>query len=134
MTRRELLRKLAMFLIALAFLNLLAALFHWYETLWWFDMPMHFLGGVSVMYLAAVSVFPRLKRGMPVAKYVRACVLLAVALGVLWEVLEFVLYRYVGGPAFDLLDTLSDLFFDLAGISAAAYAIVPLISKTYTVS
>ena len=130
MPRPLLLRKLAIYIVVLAVLNLLASVFHWYETLWWFDMPMHFLGGVCVMYVSAIVALPSLKKGMGIGKYIRTCVISAVMLGILWEVFEFVLYRYAGGPVFVPLDSLSDLLFDLAGICAAAYAIVPFISNT----
>ena len=129
MSRPALLRKLATYIVVLALLNLLGTIFHWYETLWWFDMPMHFLGGVCVMYLCVVSAWPLLRKGMPVAPYIRRCVLAGIALGLLWELFEYILYRYSGGPVFIPLDSLSDVFFDCAGICAAAFAIVPFISQ-----
>jgi len=36
---------LVIFLVAIALVNAFADVYHWYWTMRWFDMPMHFAGG-----------------------------------------------------------------------------------------
>ena len=133
MPRTLLLRKLATYIILLALLNFFGSLFHWYEIVWWFDMPMHFIGGVCVMYIAVV-IFGAAPATEHVGRYLYRCVGVGIALGLAWEVLEFILYKYSGGSVFIPLDSLSDVLFDIAGIFAAAFAMVPIISNTKTVA
>ena len=93
------------------------------EKLWWYDMLLHFLGGmmVAMLLLHYAEKWPSFIQ-LPGNRFVRfVCIVSFVALiGVFWE-----FYEYAAGyvfRAFDLQlpDTLSDLFFDLAGASVVA--------------
>ncbi len=115
MDTKILFKRLA-YLIAFIFIaNFIANKFHWYYTIWWFDMLMHFTGGV---WLGLVLIWFLNKRGsslyldFALIGKVIAWVLL---IGLLWEVFEFYFINYVAGNGFDKLDTLSDLLFDLSG-------------------
>ncbi len=133
MPRTILLRKLATYIVILALLNLFGSLFHWYQVVWWFDMPMHFVGGVCVMYISVVA-FGAAPRPERVGRYLWGCAAVGIGLGLAWELLEFYLYKYSGGAVFIPLDSFSDVLFDTAGIFAAAYAILPIISNTKPVA
>ena len=126
MLRKKILNRLCVAIVSLFILNELATFFSWYSLAWWFDMPMHFLGGISVFYMAAFIWAPALK-WVPVWRYVYESVITAMLLGVLWEALELYLHLRYGSPDFILLDSFSDVFFDLSGVLAAAFMLVPII-------
>ncbi len=123
MLRKKLLSNLVLFVVALAIVNALAVQFHWYGLIWWFDMPMHFLGGLTVFYFAALIWRPAL-RWVPTGRFIYECIITTLLIGVLWEALELYLYLHYGSPNFILLDSLSDIGFDLAGAFFAAYMTV----------
>ncbi len=115
MERKEF-RKTVAGLIAVIFvLNFLANKFYWYYSIWYFDMIMHFLGGlwVALAYLYLVSATDINQR--LVWKTLGAVLLI----GVGWEIFEFYFINHVAENPFDQVDTLSDLFFDLLGGSGA---------------
>ncbi len=106
-------------LFLILFLHLLATIGHWYWTVSWFDMPMHFLGGFWV-----VMVFDYLnQRFFKLSNFwMRAVLALSfiALIGVLWEFFEFSLdnlfFLKKWGPfQGGLSDTMGDLLFDLLG-------------------
>lgn len=115
MMREKLFRNLTWLVVLIFIVNYFANKFYWYYSIWWFDMPMHFSGG---LWLGAVYVWWRLRGDTKVTldkstwPSVVGWVLLV---GVGWEVFEYFFINYMALNAFDLLDTLSDLFFDLLG-------------------
>ncbi len=125
MLRKKLLKKLAFSFILLFILNEPAVFLHWYNLIWWFDMPMHFLGGLSVFYLSAVLWLPALKY-VSHTRYLYESVITALLIGVLWEALELFLFTHFGTPSFFLVDSISDVLFDLAGALFGAFTIIPL--------
>jgi hypothetical protein len=87
--------------------------FHWYFSVWWFDMPMHFFGGVFIG-LIALAFQPK--------KPIINCIISVLIIGVLWEIFESEVNFFTLSPQNPLLDTFSDLAFDLAGgLSASLY-------------
>lgn len=85
--------------------------FHWYSLLWWFDMPMHFLGGLWLS-LISIWIFPLKDLSL---KSVFKIISIVFVVGVLWEVFEIVVNESIAQNPFDKLDTISDIAFDLAG-------------------
>jgi len=122
MTRRYILKNLTLVIVFVAIVNLMASVFHWYYLVWWFDMPMHFLGGVSVFYLSALVLLPKLQQ-VSNRRFLFKSILGALFLGVLWEALELFLHIRYGSPDFILLDSISDVFFDLAGAFVGAFCL-----------
>lgn len=76
---------------------------------------MHFLGGFW-LGLLMFFVFPIRDLNLRNIFYVFLGVFL---IGILWELFELLFFNYLVGNPFVLLDTLSDIFFDLAGGGAA---------------
>ena len=107
------LKKAAYLGIIVFILNSLAMKFFWYYTVWWFDMPMHFLGGVFISLLAMFLLNKKLfKFNYRFIFYTFLSVLLV---GVLWEIFEYALEIFVSHQPQIILDTFSDIFFDMAG-------------------
>ena len=126
MLRQKLLRKLAISVITLAIINEIAIFIHWYSLVWWFDMPMHFLGGLTVFYFCAIIWIPA-RKWVSDGRFLFESIITTVLIGVLWEALELYLYIHYGSPDFITLDSMSDVFFDLTGALFAAYCIFPLL-------
>ncbi len=127
MGRKQLFKNLSFFIISLFVLNLLALKFYWYFSIWYFDMPMHFLGGFCAGLL--LMWFFSLKKeileiDLPAPDYLggRAGfnLILKIIFGVLfigisWEIFEILFNNIIAQISFNILDTTSDIFFDLAG-------------------
>lgn len=108
------------------FLNYIALKFHWYYSIVWFDMLMHFLGGVWVAFIL-LWVFP-IK--ILSKSYFLKLILGILFVGVSWEVFEIMFNNIIAGNPFDIIDTMSDLFFDmLGGILASFYFYKRIILK-----
>ncbi|MEK7569536.1 MAG: hypothetical protein AAB500_01430 [Patescibacteria group bacterium] len=100
------------FIFLILIINFAAMKFHWYYTIAWFDMPMHFLGGLWIGF----ALFYFARGELSFVKFIGW----VLGIGVLWEVFELFNNHYFGTQdPFDLLDTLSDFLFDLLGGTAA---------------
>lgn len=106
-------------LILLAFLNIWLGVTHGlYETIWWWDIPTHFLGGVWVGLFAAWLLEKRDKEFT-----VLSCALFALSVGVVWEIFEYTFG--IGGSPFMgyWADTIKDVCMDvIGGMTAGAIA------------
>ena len=114
---------LLVLVLFIAVVNGLANEFSWYWRIPWLDMPMHFLGGFWVgsvaLWFYSPGVFKR-------SFYIYLTSLVAViVVGTLWELFEFNIdtLTVVSGQN-GMLDTSSDIMFDIiGGTVAAAYFI-----------
>lgn len=98
--------------LSLAFLNFYAGLYFWYWRFWWFDLFMHFTGGVSVALLVLYLYKNfKLKEKISVAS---AILFVTITISVLWEIMEFLIdANLFSGNYF--VDTLTDIFIALTG-------------------
>jgi hypothetical protein len=98
------------------FMNTAANFFFWYSSIWWYDMLMHFLGGLFVAVLAYDLCWHLMKTQRNL--WVKFFFIIAAVLfiGLLWEVYEFGVQDIakVTGIA-DIPDSISDLVFDTIG-------------------
>ncbi len=111
--RKKILQILSFHIVFLCVVNYLALPFLWYYRIWWFDMPMHFWGGVVVLFVLLYTLYP-----LVTLLRVRHQFLLLLGVffvGVGWEVFEYIMNNWWAGQTFSLLDTLSDICFDMAG-------------------
>lgn len=117
MDSKKLLIRLLSLIFLIFLLNYLAMRFYWYSSIWYFDMPMHFLGGLW-LGLALIWFFKIKDISLKSIFYLILGVLL---IGVLWEVFEIIIDKIITGNLFNTLDTISDIFFDLAGGTFAIF-------------
>lgn len=107
---------LVFFLIIIAVVNGLADTYHWYWTMRWLDMPMHFAGGA---WLAGFGVWWQYRRnGLTpggIQVLLGVCLVFAFSIGFLWEAYEAVVSYLTVGHMNAIPDTLSDLLFDILG-------------------
>ena len=123
MDGKKLLKYLVFLMLFMFLVNLAASKFYLYYSLWYFDILMHFLGGVWVG-LFFLYVFSRKSQVLPSELKITFFVLI---IGILWEAFEAFSHNYIGRDSFNILDTFSDILFDLAGgLCAILYILVPL--------
>jgi hypothetical protein len=111
-------KNLVVYLVTLFSLNLFAGFFHLYYILWWFDMPMHLLGGVVVgMGFLTVPFFARFlpRYEKKTLAWALSGILFVFVVGFLWELFEYVVQAYTHADLANVLDSFSDLCFDIAG-------------------
>ena len=80
--------------------------FHWYYSLPWFDILMHFLGGIWLG--ATVFYFS------PGTSFIKTLGIV-LAFGILWEIFELFPHQYLERDPFNFSDSSSDIFFALLG-------------------
>ncbi len=108
---KKLFKRLTILIISIFLLHSLATKFYWYSAIWWFDMPMHFLGG---LWLGLCFIWILEKKTLSI-KSILHIILSVLLVGILWELFELYFVNLIARNPFDILDTLSDIFFDLAG-------------------
>ena len=105
-------------ILVIAVVNAFAQYHYWYWTMRWFDMPMHFLGG---MWLAGVAIWWRFFYGkfpdtkIELHNFLAWGVGYAFLVGFAWEAYEAVIALSTKGYMNAMSDTLSDLGFDILG-------------------
>ncbi len=111
MNAKKFLIRLLLLILSIFLLNYLAMSFYWYSSIWYFDMIMHFLGGIW-LGLAFIWLFKIEKISF---KLILKIILGVLLISILWEVFEIILDKNITGNSFNTLDTISDISFDLAG-------------------
>ena len=111
MERKKLITILAFLIFFILVVNFFAHKFHWYFSVWYLDMIMHFLSGFWIG-LASIYIFPLKNSSFD---SVFKILLFVFFIGIGWEVFEIFVNDIIAQNSFDFLDTLSDILFDLAG-------------------
>jgi hypothetical protein len=90
-------------------------------------MPIHFLGGLwegwLFLWFFSLQEMPLFKISLARIdlKLMLKTTLFVFLIGVLWEFFEFFMHMYAPHDSFNILDTVSDVFFDISG---GAFAIL----------
>jgi hypothetical protein len=115
--------RIAIVVVGICLVNYLATRYVWFTLIWWFDMPMHFMGGFFValvaLWLARYTLLAKRILGRYRGNYILVGMVAAFVVGIGWEVFEFSLQSITLVTLATPLDSLSDMFFDLAGGAAA---------------
>ncbi len=115
MTRKNIFSLVAVIVLSIFLLNSIANIFYWYSSLWYFDLIMHFLGGVWLgVFFIWYFYDDLLQKGFNKKNFFKIflCVLLV---GILWEIFEIVFNNIIAGLTFDFFDTYTDIIADLLG-------------------
>ena len=127
MDRKKLLRHLVFLMFFIFLADILAKQFYWYFSIWYFDILMHFLGGIWLglffLWFFSIKNLSSLKwlLNFDGFQFVYQTVLFVLFIGVLWEFFEFYTINYISQESFNVSDTISDIFFDLAGAFTAIF-------------
>jgi hypothetical protein len=131
--RTSLIKKALFLIIVIFVLNKVANMFFWYTSIVWFDMLMHFLGGVFVA-LAVGSVLTGYLKNAENKKVFWIILTSVLVVGLGWEVFEFSVQEIVKVTGLaDVPDSLSDLFFDAIGAAVGTLFVIQAKNK-YTVT
>lgn len=117
MDRKKLAKILISLILFLLLIQILATKFFWYYSMWYFDMPMHFLGGLwSGLFLIWLLSYKDLSNE-PKVKLIFKILFGVLLIGIGWEVFEFSANNFFARDLFvaNPLDSISDIFFDLSG-------------------
>ena len=123
----KLIHFLALAIAVIFVLHFAGTALDWYGHVWWFDIPMHIMGGMFIALLFFYVFTDRAPRLIDPAA-MRPWVLCALAIGfvafigVLWEFYEYAAevfiqhqFTFACAAPGGLFDTLKDLFDDLVG-------------------
>lgn len=126
MDRKKLLIRLVFLIFFIFLVNLIASEFYWYYSIWYFDMIMHFLGGLW-LGLAIFWLFSIKELSL---KLILKIVLGVLLISIFWEIFEILVNNIIAQNPFSALDTVSDICFDLAGgILAVIYFLKRIMFK-----
>ncbi len=106
-------------------LNKIGMAHHLYWRFWWYDVMMHFLGGVAVGGFAAWAAayhWPNLSH----RRILYAGLIGIAVVGIGWEFFEFFTDQYIG-QANIAADTMQDLIMDTIGTVIAWFALTRVI-------
>lgn len=101
-----------------------------YTRWWWFDIPMHIVGGIVTTF-CAYSFFKRIKKSISLEPFALRCFVFigsTAIVGILWEIYEFFASLATGivmQPS--VADTVGDLANDLIG--ATLFCVLLFLSK-----
>jgi len=108
-------------IIIIAILHVTAITLEFYWTIWWFDVIMHFLGGIFIgmMGILMYRHFAEVRRLFAGRSPVFVAFAAALGVGILWEVYEYFTGQTAATFLSYPLDTAKDLVMDsLGGIAA----------------
>lgn len=113
MEKKEILRKMFTTIFLILAVNFFAMKLYWYTSIWWFDIPMHFFGGFF-LGLLYIYLFELKISDFSYREFLKGFLfILIVGLG--WEIFEIIFYNILNGAKFIMIDTLSDICFDVSG-------------------
>lgn len=117
--RGELFKILAYLVISIFLANYVAVKLYWYNSIWYFDMFMHFVGGfwlgLVLIWLLSSKFFSKNLTFELSPKLILKIFFSVLFIGVFWEIYEILVNNIIFQIPFNTLDTLSDIFFDIAG-------------------
>ena len=94
--------------------NVLAMHFHWYGTVWWFDMPMHFVGGAWIVFCILFSIYkPSCIWSYSENTFISisfGMIATTVLVGGIWELFEFSVDAITLADLANPIDSISDMF------------------------
>lgn len=106
----------ACFLVLFIWLvNTSANYFYWYSAMWWFDIPMHIMGGMFLSLFGGALFFRKL-RDLSNKEALVTILLFALIIGLGWEVFEYIVQTIIKGQQLaNIPDSIKDMVMDLLG-------------------
>ena len=109
--KKKLIVRIASIILLIFVLNSLAMKFHWYFSIWYFDMPMHLLGGFWLGLVFILLFKPKSFSFNEIVQIILGFLFVALS----WEVFEILIDKTITQNPFNILDTFSDICFGLTG-------------------
>ncbi len=136
MFEKQLPRTLVYLLISIFIVHTLATYLSWYWKIPWLDMPMHFAGGFWVggtfvwIFAYGKGILQSSLKKEKLLNIV-AILLGVLVVGLLWEIFGYTIDYFTGREGYDIIDTGSDLFFDLFGGFVAGLYFLKKVNNTF---
>lgn len=117
---------LFLFILLILTFQLVANYFYWYWRIWWFDMPMHFAGGlwVGLSVLWFVFLSGRFKRNIQqnTLSIFAVGIFSVLTIAILWEIFEYIVYIIIPhATPYSISDTLGDITLGVLGGLTASF-------------
>lgn len=110
-------------------INSLANTFYWYSAMWWFDIPMHILGGAFLALIFSAIFFKKLTP-QPSSNIFIMIILGVVIVGAGWEGFEYVVQHFIKGlPLANFPDSVKDMLMDIIGGSIASFFVLKSVKR-----
>jgi len=97
----------------------LGIIFDVYSVYWWFDIPMHFLGGVAISFMVVLFLkFFKEKKILEIRSkllFVLTTLAFVVLISVMWEFYEFLRFYFFGFELGTNVDMTTDLLMGFIG-------------------
>jgi hypothetical protein len=93
----------------------MANAFYWYSAMWWFDIPMHIMGGMFLALSAGALFFKKL---LPLhfKEVIVVILLFVLIIGLGWEIFEYLVQTIIKGAQLaNFPDSVKDMLMDLLG-------------------
>lgn len=117
MVRESFLNKIFVLIVCIAIFHITATVFHFYWSIWWYDLPLHYLGGIFISLSSLWFLFFSGYVSFGVKKtsdFIIISFIVTFSVAVLWELFELIV-----GPDFTrqgyAVDTYVDLIMGIAG-------------------
>lgn len=122
---RKKLSQYALLVVVLVFFaNLLAYKFYWYNSIWWYDMFMHTMGGIFLAVLAGIA-FVKTYEGQIRQEIIVSTLLFVLTVGLGWELFEYAVQILLKPEPFvNISDSVSDLICDMTGGIIGTYFVL----------
>jgi hypothetical protein len=96
-------------------INTVAHVLYWYSAMWWFDIPMHILGGMFLALLAGALFFKQMV-SLSAREQLVTILLFVLIVGLGWELYEYVVQAFVKDVVIaGIPDSIKDMVMDLLG-------------------
>lgn len=104
--------------------------FYWYSAIWWFDIPMHILGGVFLASCVGALFFNKL-RFLSNYEIIVTLLLFVLIIGIGWEAFEYVVQAFIkeSSQIVNLSDSIKDILMDIIGGTVAAFFVLQSIKR-----
>ncbi len=112
---KKLLLSACLLVLFIWLVNTSASYFYWYSAMWWFDIPMHIMGGMFLGLLAGALFFKKI-RTLSNKEALVVILLFVLIVGLGWEVFEYVVQTIIKGQQLaSIPDSVKDMVMDLLG-------------------
>jgi type IV secretory pathway TrbL component len=111
-------------------INTLANKFYWYSAMWYFDIPMHIMGGIFLGLLFGAIFFKKLLI-LDTRDSLVIILLSVLIVGLGWEFFEYTVQAFLKGSLqiANLPDSIKDMAMDMLGGSLASIFVLKAVKR-----
>lgn len=104
--------------------NTIAGVFYWYDSISWFDMFMHTVGGVFVAVFGGAIMYKYLKNTLPIETFINLMLFVLIVI-LAWEYYEYIVQIFIKEIKLaSIPDSVSDLICGMIGGTIGSYLVI----------